>query len=174
ALENDLRRAIEREEFVLHYQPRIDTASRQIVGLEALIRWQRGDELVSPGRFIPLLEETGLILEAGAWALRQAIRQHKAWTEHNLAPPRIAVNVSAIQLRQRNFVSRLKRRLDEGAKPHGIGLEVTESRLMDDVTGNIAKLKGLQDSGVRIAIDDFGTGYSSLAYLARLPVNSLK
>ena len=174
ALENDLRRAIEREEFVLHYQPRIDTASRQIVGLEALIRWQRGDELVSPGRFIPLLEETGLILEAGAWALRQAIRQHKAWTEHNLAPPRIAVNVSAIQLRQRNFVSRLKRLLDEGAKPHGIDLEVTESRLMDDVTGNIAKLKELQDSGVRIAIDDFGTGYSSLAYLARLPVNSLK
>jgi len=174
SLENQLRRALEREEFVLHYQPRVDLPNRRIQGLEALIRWNSKDGLVPPVKFIPLLEETGLILEVGAWALRHAALEHRGWLDQGLRAPRLAVNVSAVQLRQRDFVSRVKRALDGGAVPPGLDLEITESMIMDDISGNIAKLRAVRDLGLDIAIDDFGTGYSSLAYLAKLPVTSLK
>lgn len=173
-LETRLRRAIEREEFVLHYQPRVLLGPRTLQGVEALIRWQTDEGLVPPMNFIPLLEETGLILEVGAWALRQAVKEHRDWRDRGLRAPRVAVNVSAVQLRQRDFVSRVKRAIERGAVPPGIDLEITESMVMDDIAGNIEKLRALRDLGLNIAIDDFGTGYSSLAYLAKLPVNSLK
>ena len=174
SLENRLRRALERDEFVLHYQPRVDVASRRIVGLEALLRWQSEDRLVPPFEFIPLLEETGLILEVGAWALHRAVSQHRSWSDQGLRPPRVAVNVSAVQLRQRDFVSRVRRALEEGATPPGVDLEITESMVMADIEANIGKLRSLRELGLDVAVDDFGTGYSSLAYLARLPVGSLK
>jgi diguanylate cyclase (GGDEF)-like protein/PAS domain S-box-containing protein len=174
SLENRLRRAIEQNEFVLHYQPRVDLATRRIQGVEALIRWKTGNELVPPMKFIPLLEETGLIHEVGAWAFREAVREHKSWVDRGLVAPRIAVNVSALQLRQRDFVSQVKRAVEAGIQPPAVDLEVTESTVMDDVAGNIEKLRAVRDLGINVAIDDFGTGYSSLAYLTRLPADSLK
>jgi len=175
ALESKLRQALEKEEFVLHYQPKVDLATRSIVGLEALIRWQSPElGLVPPANFIPLLEETGLILPVGAWALRQAARAHRAWTEQGLKVPRVAVNVSAIQLRQRDFVAAVEQAILEGLAPTGIDLEITESVIMQDVDATIEKLKEVRALGLKVAIDDFGTGYSSLAYLAKLPVETLK
>jgi diguanylate cyclase (GGDEF)-like protein/PAS domain S-box-containing protein len=175
ALEGQLRRALENDEFVLHYQPKVSTATRALTGMEALIRWRSPAlGLVPPMQFIPLMEETGLILEAGAWALRRAALDHKAWTERGLKPPRVAVNVSPIQLRQRDFVERVEQAIMEGVAPVGIDLEITESLVMQDVAMSIERLARLRSLGVKIAIDDFGTGYSSLAYLARLPVQTLK
>lgn len=175
SLENKLRLALERNEFVLHYQPKVDLETRDIVGVEALIRWQSPElGLVPPMQFIPLMEQTGLILEAGAWALRQAVLDHRKWIDQDLPAPRIAVNVSAIQLRQRDFVSVVTDAISRGVTQQAIDLEITESLLMDDIEGNIEKLRAIRDLGVRIAIDDFGTGHSSLAYLARLPVEALK
>jgi PAS domain S-box-containing protein/diguanylate cyclase (GGDEF)-like protein len=174
-LENKLRRAVEKEEFVLHYQPKVDLASGAITGVEALIRWNDpATGLVPPGHFIPLLEETGLILEVGSWALTQAVRDHSHWLGLGVPAPRIAVNVSPIQLRQRDFVETVKRAIASGASPTGIDLEITESLIMEDMAGNIAKLNAIRELGLTLFIDDFGTGYSSLGYLARLPVQSLK
>ena len=174
SLESKLRRAVEREEFILHYQPKVSLGTRQVTGLEALIRWKTDDRLVPPASFIPLLEETGLILEVGEWALYQAVRQHREWLEQGMQAPAIAVNVSAVQLRQRDFVARVKRILAGGPTRPNIELEITESMIMDDITGTIEKLRAIRDLGVHVAIDDFGTGYSSLAYLAKLPVTTLK
>jgi diguanylate cyclase (GGDEF)-like protein/PAS domain S-box-containing protein len=175
ALENALRHALEGEEFVLHYQPKVDTRTRAIVGLEALIRWQSPERgLVPPLQFIPLLEETGLILPVGAWALRRAAADHRAWVESGLPAPRVAVNVSPIQLQQSDFVAAVEQAILEGLAPAAIDLEVTESLVMQDIEANVEKLHQVRSLGVRIAIDDFGTGYSSLAYLARLPVQALK
>ena len=175
SLENKLRQALERSEFVLHYQPKVSLATGRIVGLEALIRWQSAElGLVPPGRFIPLMEETGLILEAGAWALRQAARDHRRWSEAGQVPPRVAVNVSAIQLRKKDFVATVEEALREGLTPSGIDLEITESLMMEDMAQNIEKMRAARALGLGIAIDDFGTGYSSLAYLAKLPVQTLK
>ena len=174
SLENRLRRALEREEFVLHYQPRVELETRRITGVEALIRWQSEAGLVPPAKFIPLMEETGLILEVGAWALRRAVLDHRGWLEQGIAAPRVAVNVSAVQLRQKDFVARLESIVGQGVTPPALDLELTESMVMEDVAGNIEKLSALRQLGLSIAIDDFGTGYSSLAYLAKLPVASLK
>jgi diguanylate cyclase (GGDEF)-like protein/PAS domain S-box-containing protein len=175
SLENQLRRALEREEFVLHYQPKVDARTSKIVGVEALIRWQSPElGLVAPMKFIPLLEETGLILEVGAWALACAVRQHRDWHAAGVAVPRIAVNVSAIQLRQREFVRTVEQAIAQGLSPVGIDLEITESVVMEDIQATIAKLTAVRELGIGIAVDDFGTGYSSLAYLARLPVQLLK
>jgi diguanylate cyclase (GGDEF)-like protein/PAS domain S-box-containing protein len=175
ALENMLRRAFEKEEFVLHYQPKVDLETRSIVGVEALIRWQSPQRgLVPPLQFIPLLEETGLILQVGSWALRRASLDHRAWVEQGLKAPRVAVNVSPIQLRQRNFVEVIERAIMEGHAPTAIDIEITESLIMEDVQGNIQKLNAVRALGISIAVDDFGTGYSSLGYLAKLPVQSLK
>jgi len=125
-------------------------------------------------QFIPLMEETGLILDVGAWALRQAVLDYRKLVDQGISAPRIAVNVSAIQLRQRNFMSVVTEAISQDAIPQAIDLEITESLLMDDIEGNMEKLRAIRDLGVRIAIDDFGTGHSSLAYLARLPVDALK
>jgi PAS domain S-box-containing protein/diguanylate cyclase (GGDEF)-like protein len=173
-LESKLRRAVERREFVLHYQPRVDLAKRDIQGVEALIRWQTAEGLVPPVKFIPLLEETGLIIEVGAWALQHAAVQHRQWLESGTPAPRIAVNVSAEQLRHKDFVSIVKSALQQGASQPGIDLEITESMLMEDVSTSIQKLREVRDLGVGVALDDFGTGYSSLGYLSKLPVTSLK
>ena len=174
-LETQLRRALENEEFVLHYQPKLELQSRRIVGAEALLRWQSPElGLVAPMRFIPLLEETGLILEVGAWALARAVLDHHRWMQRGINPPRIAVNVSAVQLRKADFVDTVVAALQEGALQPGIDLEITESLLLENVTATIRKLQELRERGIMIAIDDFGTGYSSLSYLARLPVHALK
>ncbi|TMG99517.1 MAG: bifunctional diguanylate cyclase/phosphodiesterase, partial [Betaproteobacteria bacterium] len=175
SLENKLRHALENEEFVLHYQPKVDLEARRIVGVEALMRWQRPDVgLVPPLRFIPLLEETGMILDVGAWALRRAALDHQQWLGQNLVAPRIAVNVSAIQLRHRDFVAVVKEALREGVDPPAVDIEITESVIMGDLAATVDKLRAVRDMGLDIAIDDFGTGYSSLGYLSKLPVHSLK
>ena len=174
-LENKLRDALEKDEFVLHYQPKIHLETRAILGVEALIRWQSAElGLVSPGEFIPLLEETGLILDVGAWALKRAAMDRRHWIELGIPAPRIAVNVSAVQMRQRDFVRVVKDALGYGGSPAGIDLEITETLLMENLQDNISKLEKIRALGVSIAIDDFGTGYSSLAYLAKLPVHALK
>jgi diguanylate cyclase (GGDEF)-like protein/PAS domain S-box-containing protein len=174
SLENKLRQAIEKQEFVLHYQPKIDLESRQIVGVEALIRWQSPEGLVPPVKFIPLLEETGLILQVGAWALERAALDHRRWVEQRLSAPRVAVNVSAIQLRQRDFASVVEKAIGAGLARTGVDIEVTESFVMEDLAESVAKLKAVRALGMGVALDDFGTGYSSLAYLARLPIETLK
>jgi len=175
SLETRLRRAVEAQEFVLHYQPKIDLASGAICGLEALLRWNDPESgLTAPATFIPLLEETGLILEVGRWAVARALAQHRDWSARRLAVPRIAVNVSAKQLQHRNFANMVINEVQHGGVPEALELEVTESQLMRDVEDSIRKLSVLQQLGIRIAMDDFGTGYSSLSYIARLPLNSLK
>jgi diguanylate cyclase (GGDEF)-like protein/PAS domain S-box-containing protein len=175
-LENRLRAAVERGELFLHYQPKVDLATRRIIGLEALMRWIGPDGLpVSPVKFVPVLEQTGLILEAGRQALAAATAAHRAWQARKLDPPRIAVNVSALQLRRRSFVDDVRGALgDLGADGGGVDLEITESLLMTEVDESIRKLRELRAMGLCIALDDFGTGYSSLAYLSKLPLDSLK
>jgi diguanylate cyclase (GGDEF)-like protein len=174
-LENKLRRALEQEEFVLHYQPKVTLDNRRITGVEALIRWNDPvTGLVPPMQFIPLLEETGLILEVGVWALRRAIRDHVHWHGLGLAAPRIAVNVSAVQLRLSDFVEVVRQAVKDGVTPPGIDIEITESVIMGDIEANIEKFRAIRGMGVNISIDDFGTGYSSLAYLSKLPVAEIK
>src|SRR5438552_916744 len=175
-LENKLRQAIKLDQFVLHYQPKVDGSSRRISGLEALIRWQDPETgLVPPAKFIPILEETGMILEVGQWAIRKALEDSRRWRMKDGSPPRIAVNVSPIQLRQRNFVEAVRRSVEEaGGEGCQLDLEITEGLIMRDIEENIQKLSAIREMGLQIAIDDFGTGYSSLAYLAKLPVNALK
>jgi diguanylate cyclase (GGDEF)-like protein len=176
SLETRLRKAVEAQQFVLHYQPKVAIPSGAVCGLEALIRWQEpGAGLVPPGTFIPVLEETGLILEVGSWVLRQALSDHREWAARGCAPPRIAVNVSAIQLQQRDFTDIVIQAVHQaGDNTAALELEVTESLLMRDVEGSIRKLSLLRATGIHIAMDDFGTGYSSLSYIARLPINSVK
>ncbi len=175
-LETKLRLAIERREFVLHYQPKIYLDSGRVSGLEALIRWNDPDSgQVPPGRFIPLLEETGMILEVGMWAIGQALEDSRLWRAKAVGPLRVAVNVSPLQLQQKDFVDvvrqAVERHSDAGCE---LDVEITESLIMQNVEGNVQKLRAIQDMGVNIAVDDFGTGYSSLGYLAKLPVDALK
>jgi diguanylate cyclase (GGDEF)-like protein/PAS domain S-box-containing protein len=176
SLETRLRKALEAQQFVLHFQPKVDLAADSICGLEALLRWNDPETgLVPPNQFIPLLEETGMILEVGRWAIRHALSQRLAWHIKGLKPPRIAVNVSATQLRQADFVRVIRDSLDgTGVGPHGLDFEITESMVMKDIENNIEKLRALREMGINIAIDDFGTGYSSLSYAARLPIDALK
>ncbi|MBL6750234.1 MAG: EAL domain-containing protein [Nevskia sp.] len=175
-LASQLRGALERKEFVLYYQPKVHAADGLISGAEALIRWN-SPELgqVPPGRFVPLLEETGLVLEVGRWALIQAASDRKRWIEMGLATPRVAVNLSSVQLRSPDIVEVVRLVID-GIEESGGGLdlEITETILMTDVEQHIHKLKIVRDMGLSISIDDFGTGYSSLAYLAKLPINAVK
>jgi diguanylate cyclase (GGDEF)-like protein/PAS domain S-box-containing protein len=172
-LEGRLRRAVEQRELFLHFQPKVDLATRRMVGLEALMRWQGPDgKPVSPARFVPVLEETGLILDAGRLAFELAAAAHRDWTRQGLNPPRVAVNVSALQMRRNGFVAEMFDAI--GGGEGGVDLEITESLLMQDIDASIAKLAQLREAGVGIALDDFGTGHSSLAYLSRLPVDILK
>ncbi|MCH8537871.1 MAG: EAL domain-containing protein [Alkalimonas sp.] len=175
ALENKLRRALEHAEFRLHYQPKVCLKTGAIVGLEALIRWQSPDlGLVSPADFIPLLEETGLILEVGHWVLEQAVRDLQAWKEQQVTLPRVAINVSALQLRQVDFVRQLEKMLQHSSEAALLELELTESVVIGDVADSQKKLGAIRALGLTVAIDDFGTGYSSLSYIARLPLDTLK
>ncbi len=175
SLETELRHALEREEFELHYQPKVDTDARALQGLEALIRWRhprRG--LICPLQFVPLLEETGMIVEVGAWVMRQACIDRSRWREAKLNAPRIAVNVSTVQLRRADFVRSVGNVVKLAGGAADLDIEVTESVIIDDAAQNIQKLHALRELGIRIAIDDFGTGYSSLGYLTRLPAEILK
>lgn len=170
-----LRDALKRQRFVLHYQPKVDAQTRRIVGVEALIRWQDPDlGLVAPNKFIPLMEESGLIVEVGSWALRQAAQDRQRWGTLGLVPPNVAVNVSAVQLHRSDFVETVLAALGTPGGEAGIDLEITESASMEDVENTICKLKRLRAHGIALAIDDFGTGYSSLAYLSKLPAQVLK
>jgi diguanylate cyclase (GGDEF)-like protein len=175
-LENQLRQALDKSEFVLHYQPKVNLASGRITGAEALIRWNDPRTgLVPPGRFIPVLEETGMIHEVGRWALRQAIGDYLRWRSAGLAAVRIAVNVSPLQLRNPDFIAEIAQAISIDARAAaGLELEITESMIMEDVKDNIATLQAIRAMGVSIAIDDFGTGFSSLGYLSKLPVDTLK
>ncbi len=175
-LETKLRRAVGADEFVLYYQPKVELRSGEVVGMEALIRWNDpGSGLVPPGQFIPVLEETGLIRDVGVWVLERAARQYRDWCQRGISCPRIAVNVSALQLAAADFVPRLERVLaeypEDGA---GIDLEITESVFVEDLAGSMAKLDVARQNGMSVVIDDFGTGYSSLSYLSRLPIDGLK
>jgi EAL domain-containing protein (putative c-di-GMP-specific phosphodiesterase class I) len=175
-LENQLRQALDKEEFVLHYQPKVNLQSGKLTSAEALIRWNDPRTgLVPPGRFIPILEETGLIFEVGRWALRKAIEDYLRWHTAGLAPVRIAVNVSPLQLRNHGFIAEIEQAI--GIDPQaaaGLELEITESMIMEDVKHSIATLQAIRAMGITIAIDDFGTGFSSLGYLSKLPVDTLK
>jgi len=175
-LENDLRLAVDRGEFVLHYQPQIELATGRVIGAEALIRWlhpQRG--LVPPAAFIPTAEETGLILPIGEWALRAACLQARAWHESGRPRLRVAVNISGKQLNGADLVGVVRRTLQETrCDPRMIGLEITESAVMDDPRDATRVLRLLHDLGVEVTIDDFGTGYSSMAYLKRFALDRLK
>jgi diguanylate cyclase (GGDEF)-like protein len=175
-IENRLRRALEREEFVLYYQPKVNIVSGKLTGAEALIRWNDSvSGLTLPGRFIPILEETGLIHEVGRWALRQAIEDYQRWRNAGLPAVRIAVNVSPLQLRDPNFVAEIRRAVSVAADAAaGLQLEITESVIMQDIDRSIGSLLAIRALGVTIAIDDFGTGFSSLNYLAKIPVDTLK
>jgi diguanylate cyclase (GGDEF)-like protein len=175
-LENKLRRALELGQFVLHYQPKVDVRTRALTGLEALIRWQDPElGLVPPAQFIPLMEETGLILDVGQWALRQAVADHRHWTALGLHPPRIAVNASSIQLRQKNFTDTVIDAVSGfGSAEVALDIEITESVMMENLADMTKVLQIIRGLGVHIAMDDFGTGYSSLSYIAKLPINELK
>jgi diguanylate cyclase (GGDEF)-like protein len=175
-IENRLRRALEREEFVLHYQPKINIVSGKLTGAEALIRWNDPvSGLTPPGRFIPILEETGLIHDVGRWALRKAIEDYQRWRNAGLTAVRVAVNVSPLQLRNQNFVAEIRQAVSVAPDAAaGLQLEITESVIMQDVNHSIGSLLAIRALGVTIAIDDFGTGFSSLNYLAKLPVDTLK
>jgi diguanylate cyclase (GGDEF)-like protein/PAS domain S-box-containing protein len=175
-LESQLRAAIDNEEFILHYQPKVNLVSGKLTGAEALIRWndpRRG--LVPPAQFIPILEETGLIFEVGRWALHKAVKEYLRWRAAGLPAVRIAVNVSPLQVRNTGFVAEIKEAI--GVDAHagaGLELEITETTIMKDLEYTIATLQAIRELGVVIAIDDFGTGFSSLRYLAKLPIDTLK
>ncbi|MCZ8522580.1 MULTISPECIES: EAL domain-containing protein [Paenibacillus] len=174
-LENGLRRALERGEFVLHYQPQTDASSGALVGMEALIRWESPDRgRVAPDRFIPIAEESGLITQIGSWVLRTACEQNQAWQEQGLPRVTVSVNISVLQLKRRPFVEEVRDILEKtGLQPQYLCLEVTESVAFRD-EAILEVLQQLTALGIRIAIDDFGTGYSSLSMLDRMPVHVLK
>jgi PAS domain S-box-containing protein len=175
-LENSLRKALKREEFLLHFQPQIDVASGAMIGAEALIRWRQPDlGLVSPADFIPLAEETGLILAIGEWVLRQACAQSKTWQATGFDSLRCAINISGRHFWQNQFLNVLDEVVrTTGVDPRCLELEITESVLMRSGTEAVSILNQLKARGLRIAVDDFGTGYSSLSYLTRFPIDALK
>ncbi|MCS6293374.1 MAG: EAL domain-containing protein, partial [Nitrospira sp.] len=176
SLESDLRQALERSEFVLHYQPQVDIRRWEIVGVEALIRWQHPERgMVSPMTFIPLAEEVGLIDQIGQWVLRTACAQQVAWGTYGLGEVSIAINLSGAQFQQANLVESIRTIVREtGANPARLELELTESTAMHDAENAVAIFQQLKTMGFSLSIDDFGTGYSSLAYLKRFPIDTIK
>ena len=175
-MENQLRQALDNEEFELYYQPKVSLASGKMTSAEALIRWNDPRTgLVPPVEFIPILEETGLIHDVGRWALRQAIKDYLGWRAAGLPAVRIAVNVSPLQLRDRGFIAEVRQAISIDAQAAaGLELEITESLIMENVEHSIASLRALREMGISIAIDDFGTGFSSLSYLSKFAVDTLK
>jgi diguanylate cyclase (GGDEF)-like protein len=177
-METELHRALSREEFVLHYQPKVDLLSGKIIGMEALLRWQSPERgLVAPGEFIPLLEETGLIVSVGEWVLREACRQARVWQQLGLPDIRVAVNLSAVQFGQPDLADVIEAIFKDNDLDPSLGileLELTESLLMKNTDRTAATLNQLHEFGIRFSIDDFGTGYSSLSYLKRFPISMLK
>jgi diguanylate cyclase (GGDEF)-like protein len=175
-LENNLYKALERQEFHLHYQPQVDLQTGEIVGMEALIRWQSPTlGFISPGAFIPIAEEMGLISAIGEWVLWTACAQNRAWQSLGLAPVRMAVNLSARQFQQKNLVEIIAQVLESTQlEPRYLELEITESIAMQDISSTISVLRTLRSMGIQIAIDDFGTGYSSLSSLKHFPLDKLK
>jgi diguanylate cyclase (GGDEF)-like protein/PAS domain S-box-containing protein len=176
SLDKDLRRAIQNEEWVLYYQPKLDVKTDSIVGAEALIRWHHPTKgLISPFEFIDFAEQRGLIVAIGDWVIKTACQQLSEWAKLGVSDFKIAVNLSALQLRQDDFVTKIFNALaDAGVPPRQLELEVTETTLMNNFQAALASLKRLNSRGISIAIDDFGTGYSSLSYLKNLPINTLK
>jgi diguanylate cyclase (GGDEF)-like protein/PAS domain S-box-containing protein len=176
ALESGLRRALERQEFVLHYQPKINLETGAITGAEALVRWLHPDRgLVPPAQFVPIAEDSGLILPIGHWILREACRQARAWLDAGLGPTPVAVNISTVEFRSKHFLEGVRTiLLETGLEPAFLELELTESVLMQHPESTASVLRALKSIGVRIAVDDFGTGYSSLSYLRRFPIDVLK
>lgn len=176
AVEHSLRRAVERNELMLYYQPRVDIKTGIIIGAEALLRWRHPEwGVVFPARFLPVAEETGPIMEIGEWVLRTACNQKRLWQDARLSPIIMSVNLSARQLRQEDFAKTAGRILFEsGLEPRQVELELTESMVMHDPEAAIATLRALKSIGIRLSVDDFGTGYSSLSYLHQLPIDTLK
>jgi EAL domain-containing protein (putative c-di-GMP-specific phosphodiesterase class I) len=176
ALQNDLYRAIERKEFQLLYQPQIDIQNGNLVGAEALIRWCHAERgFIPPDIFIPLAEETGLIAQIGEWVFSEACRSIKKWSESGVTVPRIAINVSGRQFREKEFIPTIRKTIDDsGADPQFITVELTESLLMGSAQKNVQMLHEIKDMGFKLSMDDFGTGYSSLSYLSRFPLDELK
>jgi EAL domain-containing protein (putative c-di-GMP-specific phosphodiesterase class I) len=176
SLEASLRRALERQEFLLHYQPKVNLNTGEITSVEALIRWQHPDRgLVSPAEFVPIAEDSGLILPIGRWVLREACRQARAWQDAGLPPIPVAVNVSSAEFRKTDFVEGVRTILKEtGLEARYLELELTEGVLMDDAKFTASVLQELKGMGIRLAADDFGTGYSSLSYLREFPIDILK
>jgi len=174
--EASLRRALTRQEFVLHYQPKINLKSKLMVGVEALIRWQHPERgLLTPEQFIPIAEDSGLILPIGRWVLHEACRQARAWQQAGLPPVTVAVNTSALEFRAPDFLDNIRATLDEtGLEPRYLELELTESVLMRDADATNHMLHALSDLGIKLTVDDFGTGYSSLSYLRQFPIDTLK
>jgi EAL domain-containing protein (putative c-di-GMP-specific phosphodiesterase class I) len=176
-LEQRVRRAIERHEFHLYYQPKIELATKKIAGIEALLRWPRphaGDFFEEPATFVPVLEQTGLIVDVGKWALDEAAGQYARWRASGLNAPRIAVNLSARQMQDATIVSQVRDATRRCGQICGIDLEITESMLIENVGSAASKLREMRSLGVEISLDDFGTGYSSLAVLQTLPISSIK
>jgi EAL domain-containing protein (putative c-di-GMP-specific phosphodiesterase class I) len=175
-LEADLRRAVHQQELCLYYQPIVSLDDGVIVGVEALIRWRHPERgLIGPAEFIPLAEETGLIVQLGEWGLQTACAQMKAWHDAGSPPLCVAVNLSARQFRHKGISSLIERVVGEtGLDPQYLRLELTESNIMDNVEETITLLHELRATGVQLAVDDFGTGYSSLSYLKRFPISILK
>jgi len=174
-LERDLRQAIGSNQLELHYQPKFDAISRRLIGAEALLRWRHPHRgMMSPADFIPVLEETGLIASVGAWVMQRALQTAVEWRTHHGWNLRIAVNVSARELRHAHFLDDCRALLEPHLADPLIDIEITESLVMDDLQYSMEVLEGLRRLGCRVAIDDFGTGYSSLNYLARLPVDEIK
>ena len=175
-LESALRRALERDQFSLHYQPKVDMASGQITGVEALLRWNHPElGLVSPGQFIPLAEETGLIVPIGRWVLSEACAQNMAWQRRGLRPVTMAVNLSPRQFADAHLLHDVDEALlASGMSPVLLQLEVTESMVMRNVSRAIKVLDAIQSRGIRLAIDDFGTGYSSMSLMKQFPIDTIK
>lgn len=176
SLESAMRKALERDEFLLHYQPQVSVATGNVVGCEALVRWNHPEQgLISPGTFIPVAEDSGLIVPLGEWVMNTACRQQVQWLQQGLPPVRVAVNLSARQFMRHDLVKMVKRALDlTGIDPQFLELELTESMIMEHLKETIETLHALRNMGVQLSIDDFGTGYSSMAYLKRFPINKLK